>query len=105
MFEIGSSEEEVFTISAATFDRMKNPPRGREGGSPGMKGNAGLTDGTPFTDKAVYRVPPGERILLELPGGGGLGDPQNREIHKIEEDLEAGYISRKGAKKDYGYGE
>ena len=104
VFEIGSSEEEVFTISAATFDRMKNPPRGREGGSPGMKGNAGLTDGSSFTDKAVYRVPPGERILLELPGGGGLGNPQNREIQKIEEDLEAGYISREGAKKDYGYG-
>ena len=105
VFEIGSSEEEVFTISAATFDRMKNPPRGREGGSPGMKGNAGLTDGSSFNDKAVYRVPPGERILLELPGGGGLGNPQNREIKKIEEDLEAGYISREGAKKDYGYGE
>ena len=105
VFEIGSSEDEVFTISAATFDRMKNPPRGREGGSPGMKGNAGLTDGTSFNDKAVYRVPPGERILLELPGGGGLGNPQNREIQKIEEDLEAGYISREGAKKDYGYGE
>ena len=104
-FEIGSSEDEVFTISAATFDRMKNPPRGREGGSPGMKGNAGLTDGSSFNDKAVYRVPPGERILLELPGGGGLGNPQNREIQKIEEDLEAGYISREGAKKDYGYGE
>ena len=105
VFEIGSSEDEVFTISAATFDRMKNPPRGREGGSPGMKGNSGLTDGSSFTDKAVYRVPPGERILLELPGGGGLGNPQNREIQKIEEDLEAGYISREGAKKDYGYGE
>ena len=105
VFEIGSSEEEVFTISAATFDRMKNPPRGREGGSPGMKGNAGLTDGSSFNDKAVYRVPPGERILLELPGGGGLGNPQNREIQKIEEDLDAGYISREGAKKDYGYGE
>ena len=105
VFEIGSSEDEVFTISAATFDRMKNPPRGREGGSPGMKGSAGLSDGTSFNDKAVYRVPLGERILLELPGGGGLGNPQNREIQKIEEDLEAGYISRKGAKKDYGYGE
>ncbi|MGB0228666.1 MAG: hydantoinase B/oxoprolinase family protein [bacterium] len=105
VFEIGSSEEEVFTISAATFDRMKNPPRGREGGSPGMKGSAGLTDGSSFNDKAVYRVPPGERILLELPGGGGLGNPQNREIQKIEEDLEAGYISREGAKNDYGYGE
>ena len=105
VFEIGSSEDEVFTISAATFDRMKNPPRGREGGSPGMKGSAGLSDGSSIKDKAVYRVPPGERILLELPGGGGLGNPQNREIHKIEEDLEAGYISREGAKKDYGYGE
>ena len=25
-------------------------------------------------------------------------------LKQIEEDLEAGYISRKGAKKDYGYG-
>ncbi|MAD99205.1 MAG: hydantoinase B/oxoprolinase family protein [SAR324 cluster bacterium] len=105
VIEVGSSNDQVFTISAATFDRMKNPPRGREGGLPGKPGKAGLENGLCFKDKAVYRVPPEERLILELPGGGGLGDPKMREAEKIQEDLEAGYVTHEGVLKDYGQGE
>ena len=69
-----------------------------------MKGKAGLSNGMRFTDKSVYWVQPGERLLLELPGGGGLGNPKNREIQKIKEDIEGGYITKEGAKRDYEYG-
>ena len=39
---------------------------------------------------------------LQSPGGGGFGDPLNREIEAIEADLNLGYVSRRTAEDDYG---
>lgn len=103
VIEVGSTEERPFTVSAATFDRMRNPPRGRDGGRPGRSGAARLASGTRFTDKAVHTVPPGDRLIVELPGGGGLGDPGRRSAALVRADLEAGYVTGEGAKRDYGY--
>jgi N-methylhydantoinase B len=38
-----------------------------------------------------------------VPGGGGYGDPREREPAMIEEDLREGYISRESARRDYGF--
>ena len=103
VIEVGNTEERPFTVSAATFDRMRNPPRGRDGGRPGRNGVARLASGPRFTDKAVHTIPPGDRLVVELPGGGGLGDPRERSAALVRADLEAGYVSREGAKRDYGY--
>jgi N-methylhydantoinase B/oxoprolinase/acetone carboxylase alpha subunit len=45
---------------------------------------------------------PGDRIRLWTPGGGGYGDPAERDPAAIEEDLREGYISKAGAQRDYG---
>ena len=103
VIEVGSTEEHSFTVSAATFDRMRNPPRGRDGGRPGRNGAARLSSGPQFTDKAVHTIPPGDRLIVELPGGGGLGDPRQRSAELVRADLEAGYVTREGAKRDYGH--
>ena len=102
VIEVGSTEEHPFTVSAATFDRMRNPPRGRDGGEPGRSGTARLASGPPFDDKAVHTVPTGDRLVVELPGGGGLGAPRGRDLGRIRADLEAGYITPEGARRDYG---
>ena len=103
IIEVGSTEEHPFTVSAATFDRMRNPPRGRDGGEPGRSGTAGLESGPQFDDKAVHTIPPGDRLVVELPGGGGLGDPRRRDPERIRADIEAGYITPQGAKRDFGF--
>ena len=103
LIEVGNTEEHPFTVSAATFDRMRNPPRGRDGGRPGRSGTARLESGARFTDKAVHTVPPGDRLIVELPGGGGLGDPRQRRAELVRADLEAGYVTCEGAKRDYGF--
>ena len=103
VIEVGNTEDHPFTVSAATFDRMRNPARGRDGGRPGITGAARLASGKDFTDKAVHTIPQGERFIVELPGGGGLGDPHDRQPARIQSDLEAGYITEDGAKDDYGY--
>ncbi|MGH6945412.1 MAG: hydantoinase B/oxoprolinase family protein, partial [Geminicoccaceae bacterium] len=46
---------------------------------------------------------PGDRIRLAVPGGGGYGDPRERETSRIEEDLREGYVSAASALRDYGY--
>ena len=102
VIEVGSTERHPFTVSAATFDRMRNPARGRDGGRPGRHGTARLASGPRFDDKAVHTIPPGDRLVVELPGGGGLGDPRRRDPGRIRADLEAGYITPEGAKRDYG---
>ena len=103
VIEVGNTEDHPFTVSAATFDRMRNPARGRDGGRPGITGAARLASGKEFTDKAVHTIPQGERFIVELPGGGGLGNPHDRQPARIQSDLEAGYITEDGAKKDYGF--
>ena len=40
---------------------------------------------------------------LQLPGGGGHGDPAERDAAEIERDLKAGYVTPEGAKRDYNF--
>ena len=102
IIEIGNTEDLPFTISAATFDRMRNPARGRDGGRPGARGTARLASGPEFADKAVHRVPRGDSLVVTLPGGGGLGDPRERSEVLVASDLRSGYVSTEGAERDYG---
>jgi len=100
--EIGNSEAAPFTLGAGTFDRMRNPAAGRTGGRPGRAGTARLGSGLVLATKAVHTIPAGDRIVLELPGGGGVGDPARRAPARIEADLAAGLVSADGAARDYG---
>ena len=40
---------------------------------------------------------------LQSAGGGGYGDPRERDPARIAEDLENGYITEAGAAAAYGY--
>src|SRR5207253_420493 len=95
--EIGNSDPTSFTVGAGTFDRLRNPAAGRSGGRPGRHGAARLGSGAVLATKAVHTVPPGDRIVLELPGGGGVGDPARRTRSRIDGDLAAGLVGPGGA--------
>ncbi|MGI9434984.1 MAG: hydantoinase B/oxoprolinase family protein [Geminicoccaceae bacterium] len=75
VIEIGNREPAPFTVAAATFDRIDNPARGRDGGSAGKAGVAHLASGKPLIGKAVHVIPVDDRLVVETPGGGGLGTP------------------------------
>ena len=75
------------------FDRIDHPARGREGGGEGAPGKVYLDDGTPFAGKGRQVVPSGRRLVLELPGGGGYGDPVDRDPAAVEHDRAQGYVS------------
>jgi len=75
------------------FDRIENPARGRSGGSDGAAGAASLDDGTPFFAKGKQLIPSGRRLTLELPGGGGFGNPAERSDRDHQRDIDQGYLS------------
>ncbi len=91
--EIANRDAAPFAISAATFDRIKNAAKGRDGGMPGKLGSAKLKSGKELPDKGIHIIPKGDALVVELPGGGGFGNPQNRKKEAIERDLKAGYVS------------
>jgi N-methylhydantoinase B len=47
-------------------------------------------------------VPAGERLVLEMPGGGGYGDPRERAPERVAEDVRNGLVSREAAAREYG---
>ena len=78
---------------SAMFDRVLNPARGRAGGGDGAPGAVYLDDGTPFPTKGSELVPAGRRLIMELPGGGGFGDPADRDPDAVANDIAQGYVT------------
>jgi N-methylhydantoinase B len=98
-FEVRS--EGPWTLSAM-YDRIKFAPRGTQGGADGAAGAVHDENGRALASKG--RVALGQRaeVTLELPGGGGLGDPRERPGEAIEVDVAEGYVTREMALRDYG---
>ena len=55
------------------FDRIDHAARGRSGGEPGQAGRVILASGKKLRGKGKQVIPAGDRLVMELPGGGGLG--------------------------------
>ncbi len=103
VMEIGAKGDAEFAVNAI-FDRVANPPKGREGGGEGASGWVGLNDanGTPLRTKGFQVIPKGRRLLLKLPGGGGMGDPKQRDPELVKRDVADGLITRQAARETYG---
>ena len=91
VMEIGARDDAEFAVNAI-FDRVANAPRGRDGGGDGAPGWVGLTDGTPLRTKGYQVIPRGKRLRLLLPGGGGMGDPVQRDPALAARDLADGLL-------------
>ena len=92
VIEIEAAPGHEFDFSAM-FDRVNHPAKGRDGGRDGAPGSVTLDDGTKLRPKGWQHVPAGRRLVLELPGGGGYGDPARRSNAARSEDVSRGYVS------------
>ncbi|WP_280569724.1 hydantoinase B/oxoprolinase family protein [Chromohalobacter sp. 296-RDG] len=92
VIEIAPADGHEFNFSAM-FDRITAPARGRDGGQNGAPGSVTLDDGTPLRPKGWQHVPAGRRLMLQLPGGGGFGDPNERSREACESDHVKGYVT------------
>ncbi|WP_342077036.1 hydantoinase B/oxoprolinase family protein [Yoonia sp. SS1-5] len=95
--EIGARHDQDLSLSAAAFERLTTGPAGRQGGLDGAPGAVTITDGTRITDKGIYKIPAGERLILQTPGGGGFGTPADRDREAVAQDLSDGLISAEAA--------
>jgi N-methylhydantoinase B len=106
-----AAEVEVTAIDADLelvylSDGNVNPPSGTRGGQPGARADQWVRrpDGTVtrlelwgrrlFTD--------GETLISRCCGGGGYGDPLDREPERVIADVREGYVSRERSRDVYG---
>jgi N-methylhydantoinase B len=99
--EIGVRGDSGWTLSAM-YDRTRFPAQGMRGGFPGGEGSARTASGEALHPKRQQRIPGGGRVVLRLPGGGGHGDPFEREPAKVTRDVEDGLVSVERARDVYG---
>jgi N-methylhydantoinase B len=92
IMEISSTIDQPFEILAA-FDRIEHPARGRDGGRDGAPGYVGLASGAVMRGKGLQTIPPGDRLVLRTPGGGGLGDPATRSADAVARDHADGIVT------------
>ena len=88
-------------------DRWLTPPWGILGGKPGMRSTKILVraDGgrevLPSKCDQV-KVAPGDRLIFQTAGGGGWGDPLERDVDKVRTDVVRELVSADKARADYG---
>ena len=99
--EMGCHTEEPWTVSAMV-DRINHAPEGMLGGGPGARGEFLLDGERSGQPKALVALEPDQRVQLNLPGGGGFGDPLTRDPATVLADVVEGYVSMEGAERDYG---
>ena len=93
--EIAHLRERPFVISKM-FDRLQHPARGRFGGDAGAPGHVYYRDAAgkrqDLAGKGRDVIPAGATLVLETPGGGGLGEPANRQAARRQTDVASGYV-------------
>lgn len=94
-------DDAPFLISA-NYDRVNFPPRGRDGGHDGARGVLRTSSGRALRGKGQQTIQSGEHFIMEMPGGGGLGDPLKRDAERVAQDVRFGLVSRETAERDYG---
>ena len=93
------------TVLSASYGRSIEKPWGMERGDDGSCNYFELHTGTEA--RRAARAPTtvmkrGDRIRMFTGGGGGYGDPFERPVEEVLEEVRAEYISAEQAREDYG---
>jgi len=106
---LGVRRDYEFYGENATFslltDRTKSAPWGLFGGhSAGPAEFVSDPDGaaTPLSSKSTTELDPGGVVSVRTPGGGGYGDPLERDPAAVREDVHNGTCSQRRAREVYG---
>ena len=103
-YSIRFNDEEPFL--AIFGDGVRNPPFGLYGGQPGTTNYLVINEGTDEEEvlpaKGMRQLKRGDRYSIRSSGGGGWGDPLERDPSLVLADVRDGYVSRQAAEKVYG---
>lgn len=100
VMEIGSREDAPFALFAR-FQRVAYPARGRDGGQDGKAGTISLVSGAPIEPRGTQIIAAGDRLVVSMPGGGGVGNPADRDPARVARDVADGHVSAKAARDIY----
>jgi N-methylhydantoinase B len=108
-FRGGLGQEAVIEVRAPQAvrlsllsDRRDHPAQGLLGGKAGAPAVIEIDDGTRPHPKSRGTVQTGRKVTLLYPGGGGFGDPAQRDPEAVRQDIRDGYITADAAARDYG---
>ena len=97
-----SEEEAVVQVRS---DRQTHRPYGLYGGSPGAPGEVVLNpegEARTLTSKVTMTCRRGDVVRWVLPGGGGWGDPLERDPQRVLRDVRNELVSPGAAEREYG---
>ena len=107
----GLSYRRVYEVLASAklnrrADRVKLPSLGSDGGSPGRTGEFALHPGTDreehFGGSGFYDLEDGDTFAVAGSGAGGYGNPFERDVEAVLEDVRAGWVTVESAASAYG---
>lgn len=108
----GLGTRTVFRLLADAYvttrgDRLSVGPRGRDGGGAGITGAFKKRSREGADEVLNAKVNneffrKGECFIVETSGGGGMGDPFERPVDEVLEDVRSGRVTVHGAGHDYG---
>jgi N-methylhydantoinase B len=102
-FDDGRLDPDAPVVLSGSAGRMRFAPAGLFGGRAASRGQILVNDVavTPTSSpNIVFRA--GDVVRLLLPGGGGYGDPRQRDRALVAADLRNGMITPKVAHREYG---
>jgi N-methylhydantoinase B len=89
IMEFAHADGEAFMVSKM-FDRVKHPPRGRQGGEAGEAARVYVKGGKELRGMGRETIPAGCSMVLETAGGGGQGKAEDRSAEAIARDRQKG---------------
>ena len=93
------------TLAQIRTDRQVHPPYGLHGGQSPRAARVVLSSGgeeRALPGKFLITVNAGDVLRIEMPGGGGWGDPLDRDPELVRQDIVAEKVSRRRARGVYG---
>jgi len=96
--------------AAFMMDHGRYPPFAQAGGRVGAMTEIDVYQGGKVTQPrhvskgSGYGLLPGDWVEVRTPGGGGWGDPRERDRDLVARDVARGYLSEEQAAADYGVG-
>lgn len=99
-------EAESGSVLGRGMERFRFRPWGLVGGRPGAPMRVILNEGTDSEVETgridMLKVKRGDTLTILMPGGGGYGDPLERETALVLVDVESGFLSAEEARSSYG---
>lgn len=92
------------------IERTRCAPWGLEGGLDGAPNRITVQRGADAGEEVSFPngkldsfpLQRGDRYVVDVGGGGGVGDPRERPVDLVLADVRSGYVSVEAARRDYG---